>query len=140
MRVVILPSENDASNFAAEFISDFINNKKSSTLGLATGSSVLLTYEALIKKYELGQLSLKNIKTFNLDEYLGLKPGHNQSYRHYMNEKLFNHIDIDQKNTFIPEGVLLLSCCILLVSLFVFSLFCICIMVVFMCILICIPI
>ena len=103
MRVVILPSENDASNFAAEFISDFINNKKNSVLGLATGSSVLSTYKALIKKYELRQLSFNKITTFNLDEYLGLTPDHNQSYRHYMNLKLFNHIDIDQKNTFIPE-------------------------------------
>ena len=103
MRVVILPSENDASNFAAEFISDFINNKKNSVLGLASGSSVLLTYKALIKKYELGQFSLKKITTFNLDEYIGLGPNHNQSYRNYMNQQLFNHIDINHKNTYIPE-------------------------------------
>ena len=103
MRVVILPSENDASNFAAEFISDFINNKKNSVLGLPTGSSVHLTYKALVKKYELGQLSFKKITTFNLDEYLGLKPNHNKSYRNYMNQRFFNHVDIDQKNIFIPE-------------------------------------
>ena len=103
MRIVILQSENDASNFAAEFISDFINNKKNSVLGLATGSSVLSTYKALIKKCELGQLSFKKITTFNLDEYLGLKPDHNQSYRNYMNQKLFNHVDINQNNTFVPE-------------------------------------
>jgi len=103
MRVVILPSENDASNFAAEFISGFINEQERSVLGLATGSSVLLTYKALIKKYELGQLSFKKITTFNVDEYLGLKPDHIQSYRNYMNQKLFNHVDIDPKNTFIPE-------------------------------------
>jgi len=69
----------------------------------ATGSSVLLTYEALIKKHRSNNLSFKNTTTFNLDEYVGLKPGHSQSYRHYMNNKLFNHIDIDKKNTYIPE-------------------------------------
>jgi len=103
MRVVILPSEKEASSFAAEFIENFIVNKKNAALGLATGSSVLLTYKTLIKKHNSDGLSFKDITTFNLDEYVGLKPGHSQSYRHYMNNKLFNHIDIDKKNTNIPE-------------------------------------
>ena len=104
MRVVILPTKNEASDFAAQFISDFINKNKSTVVGLATGSSVLLTYDALIRKYQLGQLSFKNTITFNLDEYIGLPQKHPQSYRHYMNQKLFDHIDIDPKNTFIPES------------------------------------
>jgi glucosamine-6-phosphate deaminase len=103
MRVVILPSEKEASSFAAEFIENFIVDKENVTLGLATGSSVLLTYEALINKHRSNDLTFKNTTTFNLDEYVGLKPGHTQSYRHYMNNKLFNHIDIDKKNTYIPE-------------------------------------
>ena len=103
MRVVILPSEKEASSFAAEFIENFIVDKENVTLGLATGSSVLLTYEALINKHRSNNLTFKNTTTFNLDEYVGLKPGHTQSYRHYMNNKLFNHIDIDKKNTNIPE-------------------------------------
>ena len=103
MRVVILPSEKEASSFAAEFIENFIVNKKNAAIGLATGSSVLFTYKALIKKHNSDGLSFKDITTFNLDEYVGLKPGHSQSYRHYMNNKLFNHIDIDKKNTNIPE-------------------------------------
>ena len=103
MRVVILPGEKEASSFAAEFIENFIVDKENVTLGLATGSSVLLTYEALINKHRSNNLTFKNTTTFNLDEYIGLKPGHSQSYRHYMNNKLFNHIDIDKKNTYIPE-------------------------------------
>jgi len=103
MRVVILQNEKEASSFAAEFIENFIVNKKNAVLGLATGSSVLLTYETLIKKHNSDGLSFKDITTFNLDEYVGLKPEHSQSYRHYMNNKLFNHIDIDKKNTNIPE-------------------------------------
>jgi glucosamine-6-phosphate deaminase len=103
MRVVILPTEQEASNFAADFIGKLIIDKENAVLGLATGSSVLLTYEALIKKYQSGEVSFKNITTFNLDEYIGLKPDHIQSYRHYMNRKLFNHIDINHKKNYIPE-------------------------------------
>jgi glucosamine-6-phosphate deaminase len=103
MRVVILPTDQEASNFVADFIEKLIIDKENAVLGLATGSSVLLTYEALIKKYQSGEMSFKNITTFNLDEYIGLKPDHIQSYRHYMNRKLFNHIDIDHKKNYIPE-------------------------------------
>ena len=103
MRVVILKNEDEASNFTAEFIEKSIVEKENAVLGLATGSSVLLTYNALIKKYQSDLLSFKNVTTFNLDEYVGLSQGHEQSYRSYMNNKLFNHIDIDKKNTFIPE-------------------------------------
>ena len=103
MRVVILPTEQEASDFAADFIEKLIIENENAVLGLATGSSVLLTYETLIKKYQSGEISFKNIITFNLDEYIGLKPNHTKSYRHYMNQKLFDHIDIDTKNVFIPE-------------------------------------
>ena len=103
MRVVILKNEDEASNFTAEFIEKSIIEKENAVLGLATGSSVLLTYNALIKKHQSDSLSFKNVTTFNLDEYVGLSQGHEKSYRSYMNNKLFNHIDIDKKNTFIPE-------------------------------------
>ncbi len=103
MRVVILPTEKKASDFAADFIEKFIARKNNSVLGLATGSSVLLTYDALIEKYNTGDLSFKKVTTFNLDEYVGLEPNHKQSYRHYMKQKLFNHIDIREKNIHIPE-------------------------------------
>ena len=103
MRVVILPTEKEASDFAADFIEKFITEKNDSVLGLATGSSVLLTYDAIINKYNEGNLSFKNVISFNLDEYVGLEPNHKQSYRHYMSEKLFSHIDINENNIHIPE-------------------------------------
>ena len=103
MRVVILPSELEASNFAANIIGKFISEKEKAVLGLATGSSTVLTYKALIKQYEQREISFKSVTTFNLDEYVGLSPDHPQSYRHYMNSNLFNHIDINYKNVFIPE-------------------------------------
>ena len=103
MRVVILPTEKEASDFAADFIEKFITEKNDSVLGLATGSSVLLTYDAIIDKYNAGNISFKNVISFNLDEYVGLEPNHKQSYRHYMREKLFSNIDIDENNIHIPE-------------------------------------
>ena len=103
MRVVILKNDNEASSFTAGLIEKSIIKKENAVLGLATGSSVLLTYKALIKKYQSELLSFKNVTTFNLDEYVGLKQGHDQSYRNYMNSRLFNHIDINKLNTFIPE-------------------------------------
>ena len=103
MRIVILPTEVEASNFAAEFITEFINNNKNPVVGLATGGSVVMTYEALISKHQLGQVSFQETTTFNLDEYLGLAPNHAQSYRSYMNRTLFEHIDIDPSKTYVPE-------------------------------------
>ncbi|MBC47308.1 MAG: glucosamine-6-phosphate deaminase [Thiotrichales bacterium] len=103
MRVVILPTEKEASHFAADFIEKFITEKNNSILGLATGSSVLLTYAALIEKYNRGDISFKKVITFNLDEYIGLEPNHKQSYRYYMSQKLFGHIDINENNIHIPE-------------------------------------
>ena len=103
MRVVILPTEGEASNFAGQFIADYMNKNKNPVVGLATGSSVLLTYKALIKKHKEGMLSFKNLVTFNLDEYVGLPLNHAQSYRNYMKKELFDHIDINQDNAFIPE-------------------------------------
>ena len=103
MRVVILPSKLEASNFAANIIGKHISDQENAVLGLATGGSTILTYEALIKKYKQEQISFKSVTTFNLDEYVGLSPNHPQSYRHYMNNKFFDHIDINYKNVFIPE-------------------------------------
>ena len=103
MRVVILPTELEVSNFAAQFIVDYININENPVIGLATGGSVVLTYEALIDKHQLGEVSFNETTSFNLDEYLGLPPNHSQSYRNYMNQKLFDHINIKKSNTFIPE-------------------------------------
>ena len=88
MRVVILPSELEASNFAANIIGKFISEKEKAVLGLATGSSTILTYKALIKQYEQREISFKSVTTFNLDEYVGLSPDHPQSYRQYINSCL----------------------------------------------------
>lgn len=105
MRIVILPTELEVSRFAADIISDVIKKKSRSVLGFATGSSPLATYEILIEKYRKDELSFKHVSTFNLDEYVGLKHNHSQSYRYFMNEHLFQHIDIDIQNINFPECI-----------------------------------
>ena len=84
------------------------NNKKNKTtvLGLATGSSPLGVYKSLIDFHKNEKLSFKNVVTFNLDEYYGLEKDHKQSYHHFMDENLFNHIDIKRTNINIPDGLI----------------------------------
>ena len=103
MRVVILPSELEVGDFVASIIAEFISHKENAVLGLATGNSIVLTYQALVQQYKDGKISFNKVTTFNLDEYIGLEPNHTQSYRYYMDSKLFNHIDINKKNSYIPE-------------------------------------
>lgn len=73
-------------------------------LGLPTGSTPIPTYHELIKMYQSGFLSFKSVVTFNMDEYVGLEASHPQSYHFFMNENLFNHIDIDPENIHILNG------------------------------------
>lgn len=82
-----------------------INNKSNINLGLATGSTPIPLYQALIAAYREGLVSFKDVKTFNLDEYLGLVDYKN-SYHYFMKEQLFNHVDIIKENTYIPNAFL----------------------------------
>ena len=107
MRLIIHPNHEKASLWAAKYIADKINSKrqKPSVLGLPTGSSPLGIYREFIKMHKEGKLSFKNVRTFNMDEYIGLPAGHPQSYRFFMMENLFNHIDIDPKHIHILDGM-----------------------------------
>jgi glucosamine-6-phosphate deaminase len=106
MRLVIHPNNEKASLWTAAYISEKVNSCKERPfiLGLPTGSSPLLIYREFIKMHKEGKLSFKNVRTFNMDEYIGLPAGHPQTYRHFMMENLFNHIDIDPKHIHIPDG------------------------------------
>ena len=90
---------------AANIVSEIIKNNPKAVLGLATGSTPVGMYKELVKKYKNSEISFKEIKTVNLDEYIGLSSDHNQSYRYFMDTNLFNHIDINKNNTHIPDGV-----------------------------------
>lgn len=110
MRLIIHETYQDASRWAASYIADRINSYKSSpekpfVLGLPTGSSPLLIYREFIKMVKEKKLSFANVHTFNMDEYIGLPGDHPQSYRLYMMENLFNHVDINIANTHIPDGM-----------------------------------
>ena len=89
----------------AKIIANVVKANPNAVLGLATGSSPLTTYAELIKMYEAGTLSFKNVKSVNLDEYVGLTSDHDQSYAYFMSTNLFDHIDIDKSNTNLPNGM-----------------------------------
>ena len=95
----------DMSKKAANIIASQIVLKSDSVLGLATGSTPIGTYKLLVEKYENGDLDFSNIKTVNLDEYVGLDKKSDQSYRYFMNNNLFNHVNIKIKNTNVPNGM-----------------------------------
>lgn len=107
MRLVIHQDHEKASLWTARYIAQKINDKKDKpfVLGLPTGSSPLKIYGEFIKMHKEGKLSFKNVRTFNMDEYIGLPANHPQSYRYFMTENLFKHIDIDPKHTHIPDGM-----------------------------------
>ena len=93
MRVVILPTPDDAACHVIELIAGQLRENPRSVLGLATGGTMEPVYEGLIARHRAG-LSFAEVTTFNLDEYVGLGPEHPQSYSHYMRERLFAHVDI----------------------------------------------
>lgn len=102
MKVIIVKDYNAMSDMAAEIIANKIKEKNNAILGLATGSSPIGTYQRLVKKYENGEISFKNITTYNLDEYCGIDRTHPQSYYYFMHDNLFNHIDIKEENVHLP--------------------------------------
>ena len=104
MKVVIGNNEKISALIAEEFIKQ-VNEKPNCVLGLATGTSPLKVYANLVQACKDGRVSFKDVKTFNLDEYIGLEGTHNQSYRYFMNDNLFNHIDINKENTHVLLGV-----------------------------------
>lgn len=95
----------DLSRKAANIIRAQVILKPDCVLGLATGSSPVGTYQNLVKWYQKGDLDFSNVSSINLDEYRGLKPDNDQSYRYFMDTNLFNHINIDKSKTFVPNGL-----------------------------------
>ena len=95
----------DMSRKAANIIGAQVVSKPNCVLGLATGSTPIGTYKQLIEWYEKGDLDFSEVKSINLDEYVGLTGDHDQSYRYFMNTNLFNHVNIDKAKTNVPSGV-----------------------------------
>ena len=105
INVIVCDDYNQLSNVAFEIMLSVIKNKADATLGLATGSSPIGLYQNMIADYAKKKTSYKMIKTFNLDEYVGIDVHHPESYYSFMHRNLFDHIDIEEKNIHIPSNM-----------------------------------
>lgn len=110
MRVIIKNDYDVVSKWAANYVVYRIKKFKPTkdkpfVLGLPTGSTPLGLYKELIKMYNERKVSFENVVTFNMDEYVGLEPTHPQSYRYFMEENLFKHINIKPQNIHILDGM-----------------------------------
>jgi glucosamine-6-phosphate deaminase len=109
MRIIIEPTYDEMSKWAAHYIASKINSfnpgpQKPFVLGLPTGSTPIGTYKYLVQLYKQKEVSFKNVITFNMDEYIGLPESHPQSYHFFMKDHLFQHIDIPAGNVNILNG------------------------------------
>jgi len=104
MKIIIDTPENIAKKAAQRYV-ELLSKKPDAVLGGATGSTPLGLYAELVKLNKEGKVSFKDASSFNLDEYVGLEPTHDQSYRYFMNTNLFDHIDIPLEKTFVPSGI-----------------------------------
>ncbi len=105
MKFFEVESYQELSERAANIIIQGIANKPNFVLGLATGSTPIGAYQWLIDGNRCGKVDFSEVTTFNLDEYVGLPVENEHSYRYFMNDRLFNHINIKPKNTHVPCGL-----------------------------------
>lgn len=104
MKVIIAKDSDDAARKAADIIEKVVRDEPDCTLGLATGSSPVGMYKELARRCCEEDLDFSKVRTVNLDEYVGLDGTHEQSYRYFMNDNLFDHINIDKANTYVAKG------------------------------------
>jgi len=105
MRVIVVKTPEEMGREAAAIVAEGIRSKPHYVLGLATGSTPIPLYQELIRLHKEEGLDFSSVITFNLDEYVGLPPTHDQSYRYFMDAQLFNHVNIPKSNTHIPDGM-----------------------------------
>lgn len=104
MEVIIQKDYDQISKVAAQLVVDVLNTKPNAVLGMATGSTPLGLYKELVRRHKAGEIDFSRVTTFNLDEYVGLSPDHDQSYHYFMHENFFKHINIQPQNINIPSG------------------------------------
>jgi len=105
MLVLVTKNYDEMSKEAAKRVAAMVRKKPDCVLGLATGSTPIGLYKELVRMHKEEGLDFSKVTTFNLDEYVGLPPEHNQSYHYFMWENLFKHINIDPRNVYIPQGM-----------------------------------
>lgn len=104
MRVIVAENYEKMCALAADEIESVVRAEPACTLGLATGSSPVGMYKELSRRCHEEGLDFSAVHSVNLDEYVGLEPTHDQSYRYFMNDNLFDHINIDKANTYVAKG------------------------------------
>jgi glucosamine-6-phosphate deaminase len=104
MKLIRTENYTEMSLEAGKIIVDKIRTNPSLTLGLATGSTPKGVYDYLIQDHEENETTYKQVKSVNLDEYIGLSTGDPNSYHYFMNQNLFKHLDINENQTHIPNG------------------------------------
>jgi len=104
MEVTICKDYDEVSRLAAQIVASTVRAVPDAVLGFATGSSPLGLYKELIRMHKEEGLDFSQVTTFNLDEYYGLPGDHPQSYRYFMNENLFKHINVPMEQTHVPDG------------------------------------
>ena len=104
MEVFVYGKYEEMSKVTGKVVANIINSKPNAVLGLATGSTPLGLYKELIRMHKEEGLDFSHVRTFNLDEYVGLSPDHPQSYHYFMHENLFKHINLEPQNVHVPSG------------------------------------
>lgn len=102
MKLIVAENYQEMSQLAASIVAEQIKKKPDSILGLATGSTPLGMYQELIRMNREGEITFRDVCTFNLDEYIGIPKDHEQSYHTFMQKNFFSHIDINKENTHLP--------------------------------------
>ena len=105
MKIIVCENYDEMSKEGAKIFAALLKEKPNCILGLATGSTPVGMYQELAKLNKEGEISFKDVTSYNLDEYYPLAPDHDQSYRYFMNQNLFNHVDIDIAKTHVPDGL-----------------------------------
>ena len=105
MRIYVTEDYNAMSRRVANILFSQVMMKPDCVLGLATGSTPVGAYKQLVEWYKKGELDFSQVRSINLDEYVGLAPTHDQSYRYFMQSNLFDHVNIVPSNTNVPNGL-----------------------------------
>ena len=105
MRIYVTEDYNAMSHRVASILAAQVMLKPDCVLGLATGSTPVGAYKQLVEWYKKGDLDFSQVRSINLDEYVGLAPTHDQSYRYFMQSNLFDHVNIVPDNTNVPYGL-----------------------------------
>ena len=105
MEIIVQPTPEDASLIAARHVAHLVREKPDAVLGLATGATPLTLYRELVRMHREEGLDFSRVTTFNLDEYVGLPPGHPASYHTFMRDNFFAHVNLDPSGIHIPDGL-----------------------------------